>query len=501
MMDYCPSRVSLAKKAAAGFLWVAAANIGSRVITIVSTFILTRFLAPAVQGEVNAAFVFVQTIGFGTSLGVGQFISAHPKAGRDVVFHGSVLVTVCGAVGLLGCYLTGDAMASWLNVPGMAAYVPGFVVSHFIERLGWLPRNVLVRDMRFRVVGARVAIGEVTFASTSVLLAYLDFGGAALIWGNIARSSVALLFLVSKTDWRDYLTPCRLKLAELRKIVAFGAPISVSGLLHFGASYWDNLFMARRFGADAAGLYNQAYRLADLPANAVGEQLNDVLVPTFARLDDAEARRRGLLRAASLTALVVFPMAVGLGAIADTLVAALYNHAYQGVAPFLFVLSTLSLSRAISVLGVGYLQVVNRTQKMALLDAVLVVLVLLSMWLLAPLGQVAAAIGVGVAFGLNMLQVFYYLRPEGIRVRSVVGSLARPLLACLPMAAAVFGARALLAPLSLPAWALLLVEVAVGGLVYVGAALIVARTVARDFIELFLGMARRRIGAPPPAAT
>jgi PST family polysaccharide transporter len=495
-------------------LWTTAANLGARLVTIVSTFVLTRYLAPEVQGEVNAAYVLLLTVGWATSLGVGQYLAAHPKSTRAVAFHGSVLIVGAGAIACLGCVLIRHDFAAWLEptrigveprspipawysslrAPDVADFIPGLALSHFVDRLGWLPRNILVRDMKFSVIGKRVALGEIVFAGSSVALAHYGWGGFAIVGGNLARAGVGLAYLAAVTDWRDYLEPHRLRASIFKDILRYGSPLSVSFVLHVGATNWDNLFMFHRFGEAATGLYNQAYRLADLPANNVGEQINDVLVPTFARLEDKEARRRGLVRAASLMALVVFPMATGLGVVAPTAVETFYPPTYAGVAPFLAVLATLSMTRSIGVLAAGYLQVVGRTRVLVFTDAVLVAALFGMMSLLAPLGATWSAVGVGVAFSLNALQLLWTLRPEGVRVLPVLVAVLRPLCACGVMAAVVLACRALTAGAVGPAWVRLLIEVGAGGAAYVISALVIARTISKDFIDLFLGAIRRRRG-------
>ncbi|HEU4537636.1 MAG TPA: oligosaccharide flippase family protein [Polyangiaceae bacterium] len=490
--------MSLAKKAAAGFLWATAANLGSRVITIGSTFVLTRFLTPEVQGEVNVATVFVATLGWATSFGVGQYLAAHPRAGRQVAFHGSVLVLLSGLCMIAACVALRDAAGAYLHTPDMARYVPGLAVSQFIDRFGAVPRSVLVRDMRFREVGARVAFGELAFAFSSVGFAALGWGGDAIVGANLVRAVLGLGFLALIVDRREYLEPSPFDPARLREILRFGLPISISYVFHVGSMTWDNLFVAARFGESANGLYNQAYRLADLPASNVGEQVNDVLVPTFARVEDPEARARGLARAAGLMSLVVFPMAAGLGVIAPTLVGAFYPPTYAGVSPFLAVLAPLSMARSIGVLLAGYLQVLGKTRSFVVLDIILVATLLGSMYLLAPLGSTATAFGVGIAFSINVASLLWVLRPEGVRPAVIVAAVARPLLACGPMVAAVLGLRHALEPLGLPPFVRLGAEAAVGALAYVAGAFVLAPALARDFLELGLGVLRRRRARKKP---
>jgi lipopolysaccharide exporter len=481
-----------------GVLWTTAANVGSRVLTIFSTFFLTRYLAPAVQGEVNLAYVFVSTAGAATGLGVGPYLAANPKEGRDTAFHGSVLILGVGVLACLACIATGPHVADWLHVPGMLPYVPGLALGHYLDRCGWVPRGLLVREMRFRALGLRATVGELTFAVCSVAFAYSGRGGFAIVYGNIARGAVNLALLFAVTSWRDYLLPCRLAWPTMVKLLRFGVPLTIASLFTVGAMTWDNSFMGWRFGEATVGIYNQAYRLAELPATSVGDHINDVLVPTFAQVDGPVARRRGFFRAASLMALVVFPMALGLGAIAPTLVHVFYPASYAGVGPYLVVLATLSISRSIGNLAGAFLQVVGRTRAFVLIDLILVVTVLGFMAILARWGSVWASAGVGIAFLISVVLTLRVLRPDGITPTATFLAVLRPLLACLPMVAVVLGLRYGLRPLALPGVVQLLAELLGGAAAYVAAAFAIAPKITRDFIELAMSTVRRRARKEPP---
>lgn len=461
-------------------------------MTVASTFALTRYLAPAVQGEVNLAYVLVSTAGAATALGVMQYVASRPGEGRDTAFHGSVLVLVTGLLAAVASVAVRHDAAAWLGVPGMARYVPGLALAHCIDRLQWVPRGLLVRDMRFRTAGFRVAIGEVTFAVSSVALAHAGHGGDAIVGGSLLRAAAGTTFLYAATDLRDHLSPCRLSLGTMKRLLRFGVPFTIASVFRMGAMSWDNTLMGVRFGEATVGVYNQAYRLAELPATAMGDQINDVLVPAFARTADPEARRRGFLRAASLLAALLCPMAVGLGVIAPTLVAVFYPASYRGVAPFLTALAALSLARSFGNLCGAFLQVVGRTEGFVIVDLALATLVLALMYLLSPLGAVWSAAGVSVAFAASVLLCLWLLRPDGIRIRSVLRAMVRPLAACVPMVLAVLAARRGLAWLGAPRAVALAAEVVIGAAAYTGAVFVVAGPVARDVVSLSMSVARRR---------
>ncbi len=483
--------MSLAKRTVLGAIWTTAFSIGSRMIGIVTTFILTRFLPPDVQGEVYNTFIVVSSASTLANLGLGQYITANPKAGRQVGFHVTVFYVIGGIVAFGGCWLLRDVLGVALKLPSIAVYMPGFLLSVSLDRFASLPRNLLARDMRFKELGIRQALGEVTFGAVTIGTAWIGWGGQSIVAGNVARGLLGFILLAAWADRRDWLLPCRLEKETTKKLFRFGIPISIGQFFHYGAGNWDNLTMGQLFGDTTVGLYGQAYKLADLPATHIGEQIGDVLVPSFAHMDDAEGRKRALARASGLLCLVVFPLAVGLGVVAQTLVSAFYTAAWAGVAPLLTVLSVLSIVRPIGWLVGSYLQVVARTRAIMWLEILKVVLIIGSMVALSPFGPLAAAAGVGIGYGLNALFYLWSLRSEGIGFGSVVKPLFGPLLACGPMVLAVLGVRFLLQPTHVPYAIRTLIEVVVGAVAYVPSALVLARAQARDFVGLLQRTLRR----------
>ncbi len=492
--------MSLAREAAGSFLWATGASFGARLLAVVSTFLLTRYLSPAAQGEVNLAYVLVASAGMATALGVSQYVASQPGVGKDVLFHGTVLVVGAGVLACVFAVGAAPWVATLLGAPRMVEYVPGLALAHAVDRCGWVPRSLLVREMRFRALGLRVAAGELTFAVSSVALAGAGLGGHAIVTGNIARSVVSLGLLLTATGLRGHLSPCPLSLGTFRRILSFGAPITVAQFFRLGATSWDNSFLGARFGEAMVGVYNQAYRLADLPATSVGDPLNDVLVPTFARLRDPRARRRGFLRAASLLGLLVFPMALGLAVTAGSLVEVFYPPAYAGVAPFLVVLASISIARAFASLVGAYLQATGRTRRFALNDMLLAAGVLASMALLARWGAVFCAAGATVAFLVNTALALRGLQPDGISAAAVLRAVFKPLQASVLMVIVVHALQLGLAALGVAPAPSLALMIAAGALVYCAAAWILARSIAQDFLALAATTLGRRVSSPAAAS-
>jgi lipopolysaccharide exporter len=490
-------RQSLSSKAVRGASWTIATSIGSRALGLIGTLAITYFLVPDVIGEVSDASILVLTANQLSTIGFGQYLIAKPDAGRDVTWHVTVFHLALGVVALGIVVLLRDTFAGVLHAPKMGSYVPGLAVSVVFDRIGFIPERLLVRRMNFRVVGLSRTVGEITYSVASVGLAVLGLGGAALVWANILRSLLRMIMMCGAVDFREWLTPSRISKATTKLLMNFGLPVSVSATADFASRRWDNLLVSHFFGPGILGQYNLAYNLADIPAVQVGEQIGDVLLPSFASLP-LEQRKTALVRSTGLLALVVFPLAVGLGAVAPTVVHALLRKEWEAVAPMLMLLSSLSVVRPVGWTITAYLTARELTRPLMWLALMKVAFLLGCIATIGRFGPLWACGAVGVAFAGHAIAslgvVTWY---DKIPMSRFLARCAPPLVACIPMVLAVLGARWAWQHLGIETRGVgLLIELVAGALGYILGAFVLARSIAMDFVTLMKkGLGRKKESA------
>jgi PST family polysaccharide transporter len=484
--------MSLGRKAVRGALWTITTGMGSRALGLVGTLIVTRFVSPAEYGEVTVAAVLVMTANQFSTAGLGQFIVARPDAPRAAAFHATVFHVALGIAALVALFAFGGRLGAAVEAPHMGRFLPGLAFSMLCDRIAFVPERVLARELRFGPLSMTRAGGDVLHTIASVTLAMLGWGGAAIVWGNVARSGFRLVAFCASVPRRDWLEPCRLTLAQTRELLVFGVPVAIGSLFAFAARRWDNLLVSRFFGPGPTGMYNLAYNLADVPAIQVGEQIGDVLLPSFARLE-GERRSDALVRALTLLSLVVFPLAVGLAAVAPTLVAAIFDERWRPVGPMLVLLSALSVTRPIGWTIQSYLQARQRTALLLWLEAfklACLVLGIVTFGRASPLWTCAA---VGVAFGAHAFASLVVAhRLDGIPLGRMLGGLGGALAACAVMAVAVIAARNALSLERLPAGIALAIEITIGAAAYVVSALALARAASHELLRRVLDAAGLR---------
>lgn len=486
--------------AARGAVWTIGSSLMSRGLAIVGTLVLIRFVVPGDYGEVSAATIVVGTINQITTIGVGIYVVTNRNATREDIFHATFIQVSLGLLAFLALIVVGRPLSPLFGTPHMYRYVPGLALSALIDRTTSMPERVLIRNLKFRRISIVRSAAELGYTAISVLTAALGLGGMSIVLGNLARSGVRAVGMVGSVERKDWLLFSRIQIDKIRRITSYGFAVTVSGLANFASRKWDNLLVSRFFGPAVMATYNLAYNLADIPAVHVGEQITDVMQASFAHMT-TEERRRSLLRSLGTIGLVTFPIAVGLGVVAPTLSDLFLNDKWAGAGTMLLLLSVLSITRPVFGATSSYL-LLERGPRVLIVMEWLTLGVL--MGLIATLGRISpmwTCVAVGIAYVFRAVGGIYLTRSvSGIPMWRFFSRLIPPLLACLPMAAAVLGIRQGLAMAGLRAsWLILAAEVVGGAGVYVLSATVLAREATRDLLDMV--RSRRRRATTPVADT
>jgi lipopolysaccharide exporter len=483
--------MSLGRKAVQGAMWTVGTGMGARVVGLIGTLLITRFLSPDMVGEVTAAWTLIMSATLLTGFGLGNYYIVK-GGGPEIAFHMSVYSLLLGAVGFGLVWLLDEPLSASMGMPSIAQYVPGLLVAGVIRRIITLPQRVLVLELRFRRISVARAAGEISYVVSSLGLAWAEFGGFAIVYANILQYSVEGLFTVTAVSWRTWLQPCRLQWERTRDMFHFGLPLGANAFLSFGSQNWDRLIYGSFFGPERMGLYQLGYRLAEIPSAQIGDQISDVLLPSMAKLEP-EARARALTRSTALLGLVIFPLALGLAVVAEPLVLLLFSDAWHGVGPFVAILSGISIFQPLSSTLGSFLISYSQTRALMLIEILKLVALVVGMIAFRPLGSLWVCAGVVASYAVHaLLCAWVCVRSYDIAAGDLAVAFLRPLLACVPMVLAVLAVRhgLLLAGMNRPVVSLVF-EILAGIAVYVPAAFAIAPAIARDFLDLLKKALRR----------
>jgi PST family polysaccharide transporter len=236
-----------------------------------------------------------------------------------------------------------------------------------------------------------------------------------------------------------------------------------------------------------------SYSLAEMPIVNVAEHIGEVLMPSFSRMEPAQ-RERAVIRAAALMSVVVSPLGVGLGAVAPTVVATLFDARWATMAPMLTILSVMTVFRPMTWSAIAYVQAVQRT-RIVMLSSFLRAVVVLS--LVAVCGYAGgpswACVGAGLGYALHsVLTIVAAGRATGMHAAAYLRGVVRPMLPCVPMFLAVTALSRALASAGVPLVASLALQIGFGAVVYIGSAFVLLRSDVDELLRIGREAIRRR---------
>jgi lipopolysaccharide exporter len=485
--------MSIGKQAARGVAWYMALGISTRVLGLVGTLILAWFISPAEYGPVIMASIVVLTTNAFTSFAFGQYLIAK-QAGPEVAIQAAAIHVSLGLTATGVVYALRDWLGGALGSPDMGQYVLGYAIAFLvIDRIRNIPERMLMRALRFRALATINGVGELALTTTAIATAPA-WGPYALVLGALARSVVTAVLFLAVAPRAEWLVRLRLRAETIRDLFAYGLPIMISAVTDNATNKWDNVIVSRLFGAGVMANYSYAYNLADMPISHVAEHIGEVLMPSFARMTEAE-RRVAVVRAASLMCMIVAPLGVGLGAVAPTVVAALFNEEWAAMAPMLAILGVLMVFRPMIWSAIAYAQAVQRT-RIVMLASFLRVIIVLS--LVAVGGRLAgdpigACVGAGVGFAVHaVVTIVASGRATDLPAAAYLAGVARPLLPCIPMYLGVVALARGLAAAGVPLVASLVLQIVAGAILYIGAAFVLVRPGVDELLRLGRDAIRRR---------
>ncbi|MEM8849561.1 MAG: oligosaccharide flippase family protein [Pseudomonadota bacterium] len=312
--------------------------------TIFARNLLLAAMLPVGDYGIAATFaIAMAAIETASALGVQQQI-VQARDGDDpklqAALHGfQILRGLFAATILLA--LSGP-LARFLGIPDVAWAYAILAAVPLIQSFQHLDIHRFSRDERFLPVALSGVLPNLLALALAGTLAWLLGDWRAMLWSLLFQAIclVAITHVFADRPWR-----LRADAATWRRVLTFGAPLLVNGLILFVVLQGDKLIVGRVLGMETLGVFALATTLTLTPALVIAAALQTVLLPRLSRARDA-----GSLPAAIQPAIAASCAAGGLAATLAVL-------AGPAVAPF--VAGTGYAALATLLLPLGVLQAIR----------------------------------------------------------------------------------------------------------------------------------------------
>ena len=464
-----------ASKVALGSIHLTLQNVTSTAIGVFGIAYLARAITQEQMG-ILAAITFISSLiqlanNFGLPASLSKYISELKGRGQDISAHfiSAFAFKLPLATALCtGLFVFSKNVSSILfgttahyNLIGLAA------LDAFALSFSPLFNSLLLGTGHLKRIAACKILNSTSRWLFIILLLWSGYGLYGAILGWITGDLVLLVsFAVSSIRLVKFNTNL---LKESRKLIPsllkFSWPLFAASAVTYLYTWYDRALVLAFLPLTNLGIYNttfQAFTVLVGLATALGSSLFPYYGMAYGR-NDHEAITAGIKRASRYTAMIMFPLTLGLFATAKPVITLFAGQQYEPGWTVLAVLSAFGLTYGILPALSNLLLIYGKTKIVLLLSFIPIISSLALMPLLSILGLNALALMRGTSLALTLLLTMHFLS-KIVKIEIDKQAFTKTLAASATMAATVLAAQQVYYnKLLLPAYVL------IGVIVYVAA--------------------------------
>lgn len=428
---------SLKEKTVKGVIWSSIDRFSTQGISFVFSMLIARMLLPSDYGVIAMLGIFMAVSqcfidsGFGVAL-----IRKKDRTETDfcTVFYFNIVVS-CLFYGLL--WLASPYIARFYDMPLLESVTKVWGLNLIVNAFGGIQNAQLSIAIDFK---SRAKISVITTLFTGVIglwLAYRGYGVWALVYQGLASAILRCILLWCIVRWVPKLI---FSWKSFKELFSFGSKLLASSLL---ATVFENLstiIIGKVYNAGSLGVYSRANHLAQFPSSNITGVLQNVTFPVLSTIQDEDDRLANAYRRfLRLSAFVVFPLMLGLSAVADPFIRLTLTDKWAGSIYLLQILCFALMWYPIHAINLNLLQVKGRSDYFLKLEIIKKILSVVVLCVTVPIGLVAMCYGriftSVVCLGLN---TYYTKKIIGYGFADQMRDLAHVLIHALVMYALVW---------------------------------------------------------------
>lgn len=403
----------LQKKAFWGMIWSAAGNFSLQLIGFVVGVQLARILSPDDYGLVGMLTIFTAIASCMIDSGMGNALVRKPdrtEVDCSTVYYFSIATALLMYAVL---FVAAPYIADFYNQPALCDLTRVLCLTLVIGPLAGVHGTKLYIDLQFKKSSAISVAAAIVGGVVGVTCAYLGCGVWALVYMQLASSSFRVLLIWLVVRWVPAPVFSR---QSFRELFGFGSKLLASAILDQTYNNIRPLLIGKVYSGADLGYYTRANQYASLPATTATGLLGGVTYPLLCKLqhDDNILREkyRLLIR---LSAFVVFPLLIGLAAVAEPCIVVLITEKWLPCVLLLQILCFALMWYPVHALNLNLLQVKGRSDLFLKLEVIKKIMGVTMLVITVPISVTSMCYG-AVVTSLLCLGVNTYYTGQLIQV-------------------------------------------------------------------------------------
>lgn len=398
----------LKDKTVKGVFWSAVDRFSAQGIQFVFSILIARLLLPEDYGVIAMLNIFLavsQTFidsGFGTAL-IRKI--DRTEADFSTVFYFNIIVA---SVFYLILFFSAPAIAKFYETPLLESVTKVVALNLIIGSLSGIHNAKLSIDIDFKSRAKISVISTILTGAVGLWFAYAGYGVWALVVQNLCSSVIRTVLLWIIVKWRPSLI---FSWKSFKELFSFGSKLLASGLLDTLYNNIYTLVIGKVFSPSTLGVYSKANALAQFPSSNITSVLQNVTFPVLSTIQNEDVRLANVYkRFLKLSAFVIFPMMIGLSAVADPFIRLALTDKWEGAIYLLQIICFQLMWYPIHAINLNILQVKGRSDFFLKLEIIKKVQGVLVLCVTVPMGIIAMCYGSLISSLLSLIWNTYYTK-------------------------------------------------------------------------------------------
>jgi O-antigen/teichoic acid export membrane protein len=404
---------SLKKKTVKGVAWTSLNQAVSLGFGFVIGVILARLLSPSDYGLLAMIVVFNAIAMAFINSGFGNALIRKPDLIEDDNTTAFIFNIVAGLLLYGVIWIIAPWVAKFYDKPILASLLRAEGILLIIISFRIVQNTQLSRALNFKAKTIINLSSQVLAGIIAILTAYKGFGVWSLVIQHLMGGVTELVLLWIISPWRPR---GRWNKKSINYLWGYGSKLLASGLLDTVYSNIYPIVIGKFYSAAELGLYTQAKQYAGLPSGTLTGVLQQVTFPVLSQIqEDTERLGSSYRRMLRFTVFLVFPVMMGLVALAHPLVLALVTDKWAECVPYLQVICFASMWYPVHAINLNLLQVKGRSDLFLRLEVVKKAVITIAIFICVPFGVMGICIG-SVCTSLICLAINTYYTGKLIHV-------------------------------------------------------------------------------------
>lgn len=455
---------SLKDKTVKGVFWSAFNRFSTQGIGFVFNIIIARMLLPEDYGVVAILYVFMEISNCFIDSGFANALIRKPDRTEEdfstVFYYNFVVALLCYAV----LWFAAPYIASFYDIPLLTSVIRVVGIGLIIGSFGIIGTKLII-DLNFKAI-AKISIPiNILTGVISLVMVYQGFGVWTLVYPNLIAGILNILVQWFYVRW---FPKFMFSWKSFREMFSYGSKLLASSIIDKLYANISTILVGKFFSPASLGVYNRAISLSGFASSNITGILQGVTFPVLSSIQNEDERLESAYRRfIRMAVFIVFPLMVGLSAVADPFIRILLTDKWEGTIYLLQIICFSMMWYPVHAINLSLLQVKGRSDFFLKLEVIKKIQGLIILCITLPLGIVAMCYGSIVGSLISLVWNTYYTKKiigYGYfnQMRDIMPVLLHSLVMCVLVHLVVYFMPTL--------WLKLVMGIIVGGAYYIGGA-------------------------------